>query len=148
MTEINEQERPEERPTLENYLARVPLNQDMRDLAREVAQDEEPAIERVEEMPDPLDPLRELDDGDRKELAKLVAMPGWEVLTRIRKRACAQAEKAATLVSQENPLANAQKIAEGWAMFTVMRQVMKMEQAAIDFELQQLKQAKRKRQTQ
>lgn len=141
-------EEQEQKPTLENFLARVPLNDDMAQLMREVSQeDTEAAIETIEAPPDPFDPLRPLDDADRKALVKLTQDPGWEVFQRIRLRACAEAEKAATLLSQDNPLANAQRIAEGWAYMSVMRQVHKTETIRIQDEIAKLK-PKRKRETQ
>jgi hypothetical protein len=143
----DEQEQPERKPTLENFLAGVPLNADMEQLAREVMEEEAAAIGPDLAMDDPFDPLRPLDDADRKALLKLTQDPGYEVLTRIRKRTCAEAEKAATLVSQENPLGNADKIAQGWAYLAVMRQVIQLEAGTIEAELAKLK-PKKKRQTQ
>lgn len=140
------QEQNERKPTLENFLAGVPLNAEMEELAREVMEEEQQA-KQPDLAIDPFDPLRPLDDADRKALLKLTQDPGYEVLTRIRKRTCAEAEKAATLVSQENPLGNADKIAQGWAYLAVMRQVMQVEAGTIEAELARLKPEK-KRQTQ
>lgn len=143
-----EQEEPDRAPTLENFLAGKPLNRAMEELARQVGEgDEGEQASAPESAPDPFDPLRALDDADRKALKLLIQQPGWEVVQRIRLRACAEAEKAATLLSQINPLSNAQKIAEGWAMLSVMREVMKLERTSINAEIAALK-VKQKRQTQ
>lgn len=131
---------PPSTQTLENYLAYKPLNPAMEQLVREVMEDEAPnADEHLDIGTDPFDPLRPLDDADRKALLKVTQDPGWQVYQRIRRRACAQAEKAATLVSQDNPLSNQRKIAEGWAYLTVMRQVMKAEDSTIAVEINQLR---------
>lgn len=142
-------EEGERKPTLENFLAGVPLNKDMEDLARAVMEDGEPEAEPGREVSaDPFDPLRPCDDADRKALLKLTQEPGWEVLTRLRRIACAEAEKAATLVSQDNPFGNKDKIAAGWAYFAVMKQILQVEKSMIETELQQLRQQKKKRPTQ
>lgn len=140
-------EETERKPTLENFLAGTPLNAQMEELAREVTMEEEEAAAAQEKLAaaDPFDPKRPLDDGDRKELLKLTQSAGWEVYQRIRLRACAEAEKAATLLSQENPLANQQRIAEGWAYLAVMRQVIKAEAAMIEAEIEQFKPKRRRK---
>lgn len=133
----------ERRPSLENFLAGVPLNAEMEELARSVMEEEEIAADRIAAAGDPFDPLRELDESDRKALLKLTQDPGWEVFQRIRLRACFEAEKEATLLSQNDPLGNQQKIAQGWAYLTVMRQVLQAENATIAGEIAQLKPKKR-----
>ena len=127
------------KPTLENFLAGIPLNEDMEQLALEVMEEETQARLAEEIAADPFDPLRPLDDADRKALLRMTQDPGWEVLQRIRKRYCAKAEREATLLSQVNPLANQRKIAEGWAYLTVMRQVLEAEGGIVAAELQTLK---------
>lgn len=129
----------DQKPTLENFLAGRPLNKEMEQLALEVMEEGE-ATESAESLAsDPFDELRELDDADRKALYRLTHEPGWEVLTRIRKRTCAAAEKAATLLSQDNPLGNKEAIANGWAYLSVMRDVMRAESAAIEAEIAKVK---------
>lgn len=137
------EDQQDRKPTLENFLAHVPLNQEMEDLAHQVArEDEEPAPAEVNAA-DPFDPLRPLDDADRKALLKMVQDAGWEVYQRIRLRACAEAERAATLLSQDNPLGNQRRIAEGWAYLSVMRDVLRTERGTVQAELDQLKPKKR-----
>jgi hypothetical protein len=147
MLDGEEQEQPERKPTLENFLAGVPLNAEMEQLAREVME-EEAEVSAADLTADPFDPLRPLDDADRKALLKLSQDPGYEVLTRLRKITCAALEREATLVSQENPLGNAEKIAQGWAYLSIMRQLIQTEHGAIEAELAMLKPKRKKRQTQ
>jgi hypothetical protein len=137
----DDQKLDERTPTLENFLAGVPLNAEMEQLARDArAEDEGTELPPLEQLPsDPFDPLRPLDDADRKSLLKLTQDPGYEVLSRIRRRTCAEAEKVATLVSQKDPLGNAAQIAQGWAYLAVMRQVIQAESATIEAELAKLK---------
>lgn len=142
-----EEEIPDRKPTLENFLAGVPLNAEMEQLARDVMEEGEPETAEAELSTDPFDPLRALNDADRNALRKLIQEPGWEVLCRLRKRTCAEAEKAATLVSQQDPLRNADKIAAGWAYMAIYRQILDSESGLIQAELQKLE-PKKKRQTQ
>jgi hypothetical protein len=142
----DEGEIPDRKPTLENFLAGVPLNEEMEQLARDVMEEGEPeAATAIAAPTDPFDPLRELDDADRKALQKLIQEPGWEVLCRMRKRACADAEKAATLVSQQDPLGNAEKIARGWAYMALWRQIIESEGGMIQAELEKIKPRRKKR---
>jgi hypothetical protein len=129
------------KPTLENYLSGVPLNEEMEELARQVGSLEDPAdLEAAEAASgDPFDQLRPLDDADRKALLKLTQDAGWEVFKRVRLRACAEAERAAIILSQDNPLANERKIAQGWAYLAVMQQVISTEQATIEVEISKVK---------
>lgn len=133
----------ERKPTLENFLAGVPLNAEMEELAREVAMEDQAAEQAAAAVADPFDPLRPLEDADRKALLKLTQDAGWEVFQRVRLRICAELEKQAIILSQDNPLANQRRIAEGWTKLSVMRDVIKLEAGTILAELEQLRPKKR-----
>jgi hypothetical protein len=125
-------------PRLEDFQQGIPLNDELRRIRAGVL--EEPAA-----PPDPVamwepdSPDRELTDDEREDLARLTREPGWRVLKRLRLKTLRRMERGATMASKENPLARAQEIALGWANVMHFEEQMRLDQAAVDSEIQKLK---------
>jgi hypothetical protein len=132
-------------PSLKDFLDGKPLTPELealaagRDMEAETAEDAEQTIFEID------DPKRPLDDGERDDLRRLRFEPGWRVLKRLRKRTCGELTEAAMMASKVDPLRNAEKIAAGWAQLAIYEQALKAEAALIEFEVQQLKRAKKPR---
>lgn len=134
-------------PSFEDFIAGKPLNDELARIKRGEAEpqgdaEDSPILwgESVEERP--------LDDRDRMDLRKLMAEPGWKVLERLRKRTLKVIEEEAILASQNNPLANSQKIATGWANFNAFKQQAEVDVAMMKMEIAKLAKPKGKDETQ
>lgn len=80
----------------------------------------------------------EITRADRVALKELVAQPGWSVLHRLMENATLIHQESATLLSQKDPLANAQEIAQAWAYVNLHRQVSAELEALVVFEIRKL----------
>lgn len=122
---------------LEKFLAGVPITDE---LARLKAGIEETAEPEEEDLALAFgDPDAPLGDDDRQALRRLMFDPGWRVVQRLKERTCRELEKAAILVSQVDPLGNAEKVARGWAYLMVARELQQTEKAQIAAEIRKLK---------
>lgn len=123
----------------EDFLKGQPLNEELariKDGATEEAGTSD-ATPRMDWEID--DPNRPLTQDEREDLARLTTERGWLVLMRLRKRTCADLERAATLASRQSPLQNAERIATGWAQLAIYEQAIETEAALIAQEIAQLK---------
>jgi hypothetical protein len=129
-------------PRLEDFQKGIPLNDEMARLKAGVF--EQPAPETP--LPfrlggDVFDDLdRPLDEAERELLARLTREPGWQILERLIERTCAKLERKAIIVSQTDPLRNAEEIAAGWAYFSMWKRVRGEMKALIEGETAKLKQ--------
>ena len=123
-------------PRLEDFQQGIPLNDELRRLKEGLEQEPEPTTELQAFSFDDLD--RPLTDDEREDLARLVREPGWRVLMRLRKRTLRRMEEAAIIASQMNPLARAQEIAVGWANLAAFREQARVDQSAVEAEIQAL----------
>ena len=82
----------------------------------------------------------ELRRADRQELKEAVRGEGWQVALRIRENLLQRLEKSAISLSQDNPLANRDRIAEAWAYKDMFQRAMKQWDLAIEAELVKLEQ--------
>jgi hypothetical protein len=62
--------------------------------------------------------------ADRVALKEMVALPGWLVLHRLLENATLMHQEKATLLSQGDPLANAQAVAQAWAYVNLHKRVI------------------------
>ncbi|MGB9407982.1 MAG: hypothetical protein WCA89_10625 [Terracidiphilus sp.] len=124
-------------PRLEDFWAGKPLTPELERLRDGVEDRPEASQEQPEAAFDDLE--RPLYDEERKELTRLVASAGWQVLERLMERTCATLERSAIVLSQNDPLANADAIARGWAYFGMWKDMRKGMQALIDEEVKTLK---------
>lgn len=126
-------------PRLEDFQAGIPLNEDLRRLKAGIL--DEPAAQEEAAEALPFDhPERPLTEDERTDLARLVREPGWRVLERLRKRTLLQLRETAILASEINPLANAEKIAAGWANFSAYKQMAALDAGTVHAEIAKLKQ--------
>lgn len=123
---------------LEDFQSGTPLTPELAKLKAGILDEPAPAP-KAESVWEQDDADRELTDSEREELRKLTAEPGWRVLIRLRKKALRHMERAAIIVSQTNPLANAQKIAIGWANVDLYKKVAETDMLAMEAEIQRLK---------
>jgi hypothetical protein len=129
-------------PRLEDFQNGIPLNDELRRLKAGVL--DEP---QAETAPPAWEPgtgeqrglNRPLDDGERNDLRCLLTEPGWRVLERLRKQALQRMEQAAIVLSQDDPLGNAQKIANGWANLACFKDMVKLDRLMIAGEIAKLK---------
>ncbi len=123
-------------PMFERYSRGMPLSDELAALRDGAAQQTKPeplgqlrpeAVEDVE---------RELERSERLALKEMVMSAGWPVLRRLLEKSFHRTKKGAISVSQDDPLGNAQKIAEVWAyvkaLDRVKHEIPVMVQAEID----------------
>lgn len=120
---------------LEDFQQGIPLNEDLARLKAGILEPE-PQAETPPAWAGLDDPGRALTEDEREDLARLVREPGWRVLLRLRKRTLQRMEKAAMLASELNPLGRAQEIAVGWANLAAFREQARLDQAAVEAEIQ------------
>lgn len=80
----------------------------------------------------------EISDGERRHLQTMLKSPGYIVLRKIAGSYIDAARQTAITVSQIDPLANAQRVAEKWAYVSMAEQFMESLARGVDFELQLL----------
>ena len=128
-------------PRLEDFQNGIPLNEELRRLKAGVL--DEPQAETPppawEPGPRERNVNRPLDEGERNDLRRLLTEPGWRVLERLRKQALQRMEQAAIVLSQNDPLGNAQKIANGWANLACFKDMAKLDRLMIADEIAKLK---------
>jgi len=123
--------------SLEAFQKGIPLNEELRRLKAGVLEEPQaPAAAPEAWNPDQVD--RELSEDEREDLARLTREPGWRVLLRLRKRTLQRMEKAAILASEINPLGRALEIAVGWANLAAFREQVRLDQSAVESEIQKL----------
>lgn len=120
----------------ERYSRGVPLNEELaalRDGAGQQPTQAAPGRTRLDLVEDV---ERELERSERLALKEMVMSPGWTVLRRLLEKSFHRQKKGAISVSQDDPLGNAQKIAEVWAyvkaLDRVKHEIPVMVQAEID----------------
>lgn len=122
---------------LENYLAGLPLDDQVAALmeGRDPALD--PALQRSESttVGEAKANEDELTDDDREWLRRLIHEPGFNILLRLLNSAIAKREKGVTVLSSQDPLSNKERIVAEWAYVacfkTVMRDIQLMVQEQI-----------------
>ena len=130
-------------PSLKDYLDGKPLTPELAALAAGVNMEAEEDGSEEQVFLEIDDPQRPLDDGEREDLRRLRFEPGWRVLERLRKRTLQKLTDAAMMASKVDPLRNQEKIAAGWAQLAIYEQALQTEAALIEFEVRQLKRAKK-----
>jgi hypothetical protein len=128
-------------PRLEDFQNGVPLNEELRRIKAGVM-DEPEAPAEMPEVWDPNDLDRRLTDSEREDLARLTMEPGWRVLKRLRIRTLHRMEQASIIASKKNPLGREREIALGWANLAAFQEQMRLDQAAVDGEIRELKKEK------
>lgn len=58
---------------------------------------------------------RDISRKDREDLKEITERPGWKVLQRLHKKTIESAKESTINLSQQDPLGNADKVANGWA---------------------------------
>jgi hypothetical protein len=76
--------------------------------------------------------------ADRVNLKEMLMHPGWPVLHRLLEKATLRQQESATLLSQNNPLANAQPIAEAWAYVAIYKRAHEDLDLLVEMEIKAL----------
>jgi hypothetical protein len=74
----------------------------------------------------------------RVNLKEMLMHPGWPVLHRLLEKATLRQQESATLLSQNNPLANAQPIAEAWAYVAIYKRAHEDLDLLVEMEIKAL----------
>lgn len=111
--------------SLEKYLAGEPLSEELAAL-RAGLQDQGSLVSSLYpeqlRIPAEVSPrAQRLSRADKAALRELRAGEGWEALNRLAEIALRRHVESATLLSQEDPLANTQEVAARWAYVKMLR---------------------------
>lgn len=113
---------------LDRYMSGEPLNDALAAMREgRIEEDERGFGLPIAVTPHPwkdLNPDRPLTDADRLDLRELLQLPGWTVLIRLSNKLIQKHTDAAISKSQISPLANAEAIAEEWAMVGMYKRAM------------------------
>lgn len=134
-------------PDFERYTRGRPINEDfarLRDDPNFVTRHpEQPAAQVVHA---PLEDVeRELERGERLALKELRMSPGWPVLQRLLEKTVHAHRKSVISISEHDPLANKEKIAEQWAYHGALKIATNAVAGLVDAEVKAFDEEAKKR---
>lgn len=106
----------------EKYLQGIPLNSDLQKLSEGRDPQPTPASKPQKRSTETID--RPLNRRERLDLKEWKEMPGYEVFLRLAENTVRMHESHAISMSQNDPLANRDSIANAWAYVKVLRQAV------------------------
>jgi hypothetical protein len=118
----------------ERYLRGLPLTEEEAAKAAETAAMKVlpwPGTGRVDDVE------RELTRRERQALRELRESDGWPVLIRLQEKIFHESKKSAISLSEANPLANGDEIAQKWAYTMMMRAAALVERSIVEAEVKQ-----------
>jgi hypothetical protein len=117
----------------DRYLQGLPVNDSVRELAREQLESNraEEHFFRQQDPPARDDPRRALTDDEKEDLRRLTLEPGFAVLKRLETRILRLFEDAAILQSKSDPLADPQALATAWANVNHFSKIITIRDGAI-----------------
>ena len=124
-----------EKTNLEKFLAGEPLNAELAAI-RSGDQVEAPAPTKPEVKIE--EPERELRKQEREALRRLRMSTGWPVLLRLFEKSFQIHRKAAIALSEQNPLANRDQVAESWAYVAMLKRARLETEGLVDTEVAKL----------
>lgn len=133
-----------EKTAHEKYLAGEPLNQELADIrdGKISFVDPPPTPTAWARDSSPDDPTRELTLAERGHLRELRMHAGWAVLQRVGEKLFENHKKGAIALSQHNPLANGDGIAQEWAYTAMFRRALIEIDGAVSAEIVKLEATK------
>lgn len=120
----------------EAYLRGEPINDELAAMREGIEAAEK--VAPTPARPEIRDAGRELRRRERQALKEAVRSEGWLVVLRLQEKLDQTHEKYAISMSQENPLANRDRIAEAWAYRLMSRRAMTELSLLIEAELAEL----------
>jgi len=102
-------------PNFDKYIAGEPINEELRALKEGRAADAVPFLVTGSQNQSTEPSIEPISRAEQIALKELRGGPAWPVLQKLLKNATLLHKKSATLLSEGDPLADAQKIAEAWA---------------------------------
>lgn len=117
---------PDNRTNLEKYMVGEPLNEELAALKRGTLPDFGPFLVNGEQAPQNQStekPGEPISRADRVALKEWRLSPAYVVLQRLLENSTLMHQKQANLVSKQDPLANAQQIAQAWAYVMLLERV-------------------------
>jgi hypothetical protein len=128
----------------EKYLANEPLNEQNAKVRRGELPEWEPptgalaaGLGAAEQRGPLLDAERPLMADERAALREMRQGPGWAVLQRLLERATITHQKSAILLSQDDPAAHRDEIAQAWLTVKVWKAVVAGLNLAVELELRE-----------
>lgn len=131
----------------ERYTRGLPINEDFSRL-RDDPNFVQKQMAEVAVMPrrEPLEDVeRELERGERLALKELRMSPGWTVLQRLLEKTIHLHRKSVISISEHDPLANKEKIAEQWAYHGALKIAASAVAGLVDAEVKAFDEEAKKR---